>query len=207
MVAVAEARESRQDVEQLLEGSDADTRLYVLVQQYRQSEGEARRQVAASIHQQFFARFPCPIDIGRQQLATVKTQLSALLADPAALLPPALFDAVATVIFARKRASIVDLTKTVFMDLCVKGIELRALTYDPGLIVSFSSLCDNMDAAAWEEFHVKVTLVFFFCFVCFSCLVCFLLIQLTKWLLFAGTIAAGRQAGDACCLAPERDLS
>lgn len=138
------------DVEKMMQGSDPDTRMYVLVQQYRQYEGEARRAVAQTIHvrfcccffcanflclkDQFFAKFPCPIDLGRQQVGAMKSQLAQLLGDPKSTLPNGLFDSVASTIFSRKRASIVDLTKTVFMDLCVKGIELRALTYDEGLV-------------------------------------------------------------------------
>lgn len=85
------------------------------------------------------------------QLSAIKAQLAQLLSgNPDTELPSSLFDGIATVIFSRKRASIVDLTKTVFMDLCVKGLELRALTYDEGLLAVFTSLCENTDAAAWE---------------------------------------------------------
>ena len=45
-------------------------------------------------------------------------------------------------------------SKTVFMDLCAKGSELRALTFDDVLLAAFSSLWDNYDSAAWDEFQV-----------------------------------------------------
>jgi hypothetical protein len=144
------------DVEQLLADADPDTRLYVLLQRYRQSEAQERRTVAAVINTQFFACFPCPVDMPRPVFSALKPQLAALLADPSAVLPQGLFDALAAAIFNRKRSSsIVDLTKTVFMDLCAKGMELRALTYEEGLVVAFASLCDNYDSAAWEEYEVS----------------------------------------------------
>ena len=154
-VAAAAASVVPGEVEQLLAEADADTRLYVLLQRFGQSEVQERRVVAKTINTMFFACSPCPVDMPRPIYSSLKAQLAALAADPEAEPPQGLFDALAAAIFNRKRSSsIMDLTKTVFMDLCAKGIELRALTYEEGLVVAFASLCDNYDAAAWEQYEV-----------------------------------------------------
>ncbi len=143
------------EVEALLRQTDPETRLYVLVQRYRQSEMDERRVVAKSIQAHFFARSACPPGLSRQLFAALKEELAVTLSNDSEPMPGNLFDGLATAIFARKRSSIADLTKTVFMDLCAKGIELRALTYDEGLLECFSSLCDNYDNAAWEEYSIS----------------------------------------------------
>lgn len=64
--------------------------------------------------------------------------------------PQNLFDGLASALLETQRHSLTDLTRTVFLDLCAKGIELRAMTYDSVVVQSFVNLCENMDAAAWD---------------------------------------------------------
>ena len=137
----------------MLQTADPETRLYVLVNQYRECGNDVdRRSLARLIHAELR---------GQSARGDLFDSSSALLGRAMAArdvpLSPSLLDPLAATIFQRKRtSSLMDLTKTVFMDLVTRGFELRSMTYDSELLVTFASLVNNYDSAAWESFPCSV---------------------------------------------------
>lgn len=150
--------DSRRGMEKLLRNADQDVKLYVSLQQFRQclpSDAERRLGIARSIYADFFQKSsPDVAGIPQNVYAAVRAKLQVVLKNAETIgCPPDLFDSLASFIFARKRhSSFLDLTKTVFLDLCAKGIELRALTYDEGLVATFISMCEDFSPANWDQF-------------------------------------------------------
>lgn len=149
-------------VDALLKSADPETRVYVLINQYRSFGTDSDRRRIASIiveelRAQSVARNVAPGTVPRAAFSAAVASIEKALAKTDQGLPADLLDALAAQIFQRKRTqSLVEATKTAFMDLCAKGLELRALTYDEGLIESFASLVNNYDLAAWEVFPCSV---------------------------------------------------
>lgn len=149
---------SNMDMKSLLNGADARMALYVSIQQFRQTQDAgARRIMALRIKEDFFA------DSGPHSVTglsfelkkTMRAKLIALSQNASAECPPEFFDSVAKFVIESQRSSLVDLTKTVFLDLCAKGLELRALSYDESIVLSFMNMCTNQDAAAWETISLS----------------------------------------------------
>ena len=142
----------------LLENTDKDIQLYIAIQQYRQClDDRDRFGLAKSIYQQFFEKDGQNKEIGvsREVYDAVKKSLASTLKANSTM-GLEWFDNLATFIFAKKRRrSLVDVTKTVFFDLCAKGIELRSLSYDVGLLDTFVNLCEGFDSASWKNVKVK----------------------------------------------------